>query len=200
MIGLVFLIFIAVYFLVSFLVIKGAVSWAKKRGRSNWGWGLLAGFLMYNLMFWDWIPSVMMQSYYCKTEAGFWVYKSPEEWASENPEETKVLFPKSPSMTVIESGHHIDHINQRLDYEYKKTYLWPNIIRYENRLVDLKSKAVLLKEVHFTCGPCTGTESRSVFDFRSIPRCRCAIEKRKIYGGFYTVLDSYEKLGKQNDN
>lgn len=200
MIGLMFLCFFAIYFLVSFLVVKSTVGWAKKRGRSRWGWGVLVALLMYNLMFWDWIPSVALQSYYCKTEAGFWVHKTPEQWVSENPEVAKILVSKSPSMTVVESGHHIDHVNQRLDYEYKKTHLWPNITRYENTLVDLKSKAVLLKEIHFSCGPCTGTESKSVFDFRSIPRCKCAIEKRKIYGGFYSVLDGFEKIGKQNDN
>jgi hypothetical protein len=54
-----------------FLVIKATVGWAKKRDRSAWGWGFLTAFFMYNLVFWDWIPSIALQSYYCKTQAVF---------------------------------------------------------------------------------------------------------------------------------
>jgi hypothetical protein len=200
MIGLMFLLFFAVYFVVSFLVIKGTVSWAKKRGRSRWGWGVLVALLMYNLVFWDWIPSVVLQSYYCKTEAGFWVYKSPEQWVAENPEAIKTLTYKRVSdMTVIEHGY-TDHLNQRIDRKNLKTHLWPNITRYEKSVIDVQSKTVLLREIYFKCGACTGTPINSLWDFRSIPRCECAHENRRKHGGFSTVASLYEKLGKENDN
>jgi hypothetical protein len=197
--GLLFLGFFAVYFLCSFLVIKATVSWAKKRGRSAWRWGLLATFLMYNLMFWDWIPSVVLQSYYCKTEAGFWVYKSPEQWAAENPEAIKTLtYKRVNDMTVIEHGY-TDHLNQRIDLTYKKTHLWPNISRYEDTVIDVKTNDVLIRRIYFLCGPCTGTPINSVWDFRAIPRCECALEKRKKHGGFYKQVNMYKDLGKEND-
>jgi hypothetical protein len=85
MLGLVVLLFISAYLLVSALVVWLAARWARQHNRRAWVWGGLAAFAMYNLVFWDWIPTVAMHKYYCATEAGFWVYKTPEQWAKENP-------------------------------------------------------------------------------------------------------------------
>jgi len=40
----------------------------------------LTAFVMYNLVFWDFIPTLFAHKYYCETEAGFWVYQTPEQW------------------------------------------------------------------------------------------------------------------------
>ncbi len=88
MLGLMIIIFFVVYLLVSVWVTKKAVSWAKSNNKKPWGWGGLAVFLMYNLVFWDLIPTLVMHKYYCSTQAGFWVYKTPEQWVRENPELT----------------------------------------------------------------------------------------------------------------
>jgi hypothetical protein len=85
MLGLVVLIIFAAYLLVSGIVVWLAARWAKKRDRRPWVWGGLAAFAMYNLVFWDLIPTLVMHKYYCATEAGFWVYKTPEQWVKENP-------------------------------------------------------------------------------------------------------------------
>lgn len=85
MLGLAVLFFIGVYLLISLLAIKLAARWARNRGRRGWVWGGIAAFAMYNLMFWDLIPTLIIHKYYCATEAGFWVYKTPEEWVKENP-------------------------------------------------------------------------------------------------------------------
>ena len=85
MLGLVVLFIIGVYLAVSTLVVWLVARWAKKRGHRGWVWGGLAAFAMYNLVFWDLIPTLAMHKYYCATEAGFWVYKTPEQWAKENP-------------------------------------------------------------------------------------------------------------------
>lgn len=84
MLGLVVLLFIGAYLLVSALVVWLVARWARKYHRRAWVWGGLAAFAMYNLVFWDWIPTVAMHKYYCATEAGFWVYKTPEQWAREH--------------------------------------------------------------------------------------------------------------------
>lgn len=91
MLGLVVIAFIAAYLAVSVLVVWLAVRWARRHNRRAWVWGGLAAFVMYNLMFWDWIPTVVMHRYYCSTEAGFWVYKTPEQWEKENPGVLEVL-------------------------------------------------------------------------------------------------------------
>jgi hypothetical protein len=84
MLGLVVLFVIGVYLAVSALVVLLAARWAKKRGRRGWVWGGLAALAMYNLVFWDLIPTLTMHKYYCATEAGFWVYKTPEQWVREH--------------------------------------------------------------------------------------------------------------------
>ncbi len=85
MLGLVIIAFIVAYLAVSGLVVWLAARWARKHKRRPWVWGGLAALVMYNLVFWDWIPTIAMHKYYCATQAGFWVYKTPEQWARENP-------------------------------------------------------------------------------------------------------------------
>lgn len=88
MLGLMVLVFFVAYFALSLWVMFAVLKWAAKNKRSGW-WGILALFVMYNLVFWDWIPTVVAHKYYCATQAGFWVYKTPEQWMKENPELTK---------------------------------------------------------------------------------------------------------------
>lgn len=85
MLGLMVLLVLGVYLAVSALVVWLSARWAKKRGRRGWVWGGVAAFAMYNLVFWDLIPTLAVHKYYCATEAGFWVYKTPEQWVKENP-------------------------------------------------------------------------------------------------------------------
>ena len=88
MMGLMILGALAIYLLVSVFVTRKAASWAKANNKKPWLWGGLAAFVMYNLVFWDLIPTLVMHKYYCSTQAGFWVYKTPEQWKKENPEVT----------------------------------------------------------------------------------------------------------------
>jgi hypothetical protein len=85
MIGLLIISFFIIYLLVSMVVVGLAASSAKKRNRSPWRWGGLAAFVMYSLLFWDLVPTLVIHKYYCSTEAGLWVYKTPEQWMAENP-------------------------------------------------------------------------------------------------------------------
>lgn len=85
MLILAFLLFIGLCLSPIWLVVRFAVRWAKRRGRRGWVWGSAAALAMYHLMFWDLIPTLLIHRYYCATEAGFWVYKTPEEWVKENP-------------------------------------------------------------------------------------------------------------------
>jgi hypothetical protein len=86
MIALLYFAFFAVYASVSALVISKSYQFTKSRYSKGWIGGWLAALFMYNLVFWDWIPVYVMHKYYCSTEAGFWVYKSPEQWIKENPD------------------------------------------------------------------------------------------------------------------
>lgn len=91
MMGLMILGAFVVYLLVSIWVTKKTASWAKANNKKPWLWGGLAAFVMYNLVFWDWIPTLAMHKYYCATQAGFWVYKTPEQWKAENPGKLEMM-------------------------------------------------------------------------------------------------------------
>ena len=86
MIGLLYIIFLAVYLSASIGLTY--LSYRSTAARYNKGWvgGWLAALVMYNLVFWDWIPTYVMHKYYCSTQAGFWVYTSPAQWIKENPD------------------------------------------------------------------------------------------------------------------
>jgi hypothetical protein len=75
----------ALYLLISIGVVVATIAYARKNGKRVWLWGWSAALVMYLIPFWDWIPTVAMHRYYCATEAGFWVYKTPEQWMKENP-------------------------------------------------------------------------------------------------------------------
>ena len=85
MIGLIFLAVFVLYCLVSWAVIASAISYARSHGKSvaRWGWG--AALIMYLIPFWDWIPTVAIHQFSCANSAGYWEYKSIDEWKFENP-------------------------------------------------------------------------------------------------------------------
>jgi hypothetical protein len=83
--GLVIFAAIGLYLLISIAVVCGMVRTARKNGRNAKLLGWSAALVMYLIPFWDWLPTVATHQYYCATEAGFWVYKTPEQWNKENP-------------------------------------------------------------------------------------------------------------------
>jgi hypothetical protein len=162
MLGLVVIAFIAAYLVISGLVIWLAARWARKHNRKGWVWGGLAALVMYNLVFWDWIPTLVMHRYYCATEAGFWVYKTPGQWAKENPGvlETLKPWPRSKiygdaKMSFEFKGGTVTQFNDRFGSWSKwSTNLNGLLIhRLETGIVDVKKKELLVYSVRFLSGP-----------------------------------------------
>jgi len=162
MFGLVVVFFIGLYLLISLLVIFFSARTARKHGRRGWVWGLVATFVMYNLVFWDWIPTIAMQKYYCATEAGFWVYKTPEEWAKENPGvlETLKPWPRSKIYGVNNprfelNGGTVRQYNDRFGYWSKRSENLGGLTvgRIETGIIDVKSHELLIRYIDFISGP-----------------------------------------------
>ncbi|MFC1626071.1 hypothetical protein ACFL19_00045 [Pseudomonadota bacterium] len=147
MFGLAYLIFFAAYLTVSILVIRWAVRHAKKQQKSRMLWGFVAAFIMYNLVFWDWIPTVVVHKYYCSTEAGFWVYKTLDQWKSENPGVAETLHYKIVPSQKTSYGH-MEKLNERFIEEvHKKKILFLPTTIMERRLVDVKKNELVAKEI-----------------------------------------------------
>jgi hypothetical protein len=147
--GLVVFAVMGLYLLISLGVVKGAIAYAREKGKSarRWGWG--AALVMWLIPFWDWIPTMVMHQYYCATEAGFWVYKTPEQWKQENPGvmETLVAFNDG------RSSHGAYMLNPRFNWAIKKDGpQWFNRWRWEQEIVDTKTNDVLARYVDFSTG------------------------------------------------
>jgi len=170
MFGLAYILFFAVYLAVSIFVIRWAVRHAKKRGKNAWLWGGVSAFIMYNLVFWDWLPTVAAHKYYCSTEAGFWVYKTVDSVEGRESGATEALmkYPDAPSETqYFDGGYGVTHtytLNSRFHVlDTQQDALYPlSLIRSELSLEDSKTGMVLARFVDFGTG-------NSIKDFSGMP-------------------------------
>ena len=149
------------------LVLIGATYWgyhhAAPKGSSRktrWLWAGSIFLLVYLPVFWDWIPTIVMHQYYCATDAGFWVYKSVDQWKKENPGVMDTLVHKhlSPSRSdVFENGHgrkDTYFLNKRFNWIVIQQDAFPllAIIRTEWDVIDVKTNEVLARYVDFGTG------------------------------------------------
>lgn len=154
MIFLSFLAAFVVYLIICLIVIAFASGWAKKKGRSPWRWGIGAAFVMYNLVFWDYLPTMAVYKYHCATKAGFWVYKTPEQWKAENPGVAETLTWRERSQKysapVATSGY---WLNERIVYIEKraKRYVLPVGIT-EYLIIDKQNNNILVRLIGVGAG------------------------------------------------
>ncbi len=149
---------LALYLIVSIIVVIITVRGAKKRGKSLWLWGIGAALVMYLIPFWDWIPTVVAHKYYCSTEAGFWVYKTPQQWKAENLGEFENLTSfitknSAPSERNGDMENYTDtyFLNQRFTWIVKHNgKFFPNLWRHEQEVIDIKTNEVLARYVDFS--------------------------------------------------
>ena len=158
--GLVILGALGLYLLISVGVVVWAARYARKNGKSAKRWGFGAALVMYLIPFWDWIPTVAMHQYYCATEAGFWVYKTPEQWKKENPGvmETLVANKGAPSRDEqFDDGHKRTTtylLNERFNWVVTQqdiSNVLP-IIRTEQLVTESKRNEVLARYIVFATG------------------------------------------------
>lgn len=154
MIGLLFLLAFGIYLAISVWVVKATVSWARKNGRGVKRWGFTAALFMYLLVFWDHIPTLLLHKYYCATKAGFWVYKTPEQWKKENPGVAETL-------TWTSSSPEYNAPNITRGYKLNERFAWtiqtvdmpilPVSVDYES-IVDLKNNEIVVKRINVGAG------------------------------------------------
>lgn len=147
MTGLVVIPAVLLYLLLSIVVVYLAIRYARKSGRSakRWGWG--AVLVMYLIPFWDWLPTVATHHYYCAKDAGFWVYKTVDQWKAENPGVANRLHFK---LQASRTGYgELYVLNERFAVEVhrKKAISFLPTTITEERLVDVGNGNVLAKAV-----------------------------------------------------
>ena len=140
MIGPLVLVVGAIYLALMLLATGAAYRWAANKGPSRPTRIIAAavGFLfVYLPVFWDHIPTLVMHKYYCETEAGFWIYKTLEQWKLENPGVSDTLREELDGRSS--NGAYI--LNQRFNWAVKKNGpLWLNRWRWNHEVMDGKTK------------------------------------------------------------
>jgi hypothetical protein len=149
MIGPVILFAAVLYFVISIAVVRWAIRYARNNGKSakRWGWG--AVLVMYLIPFWDWIPTVATHQFSCVKDSGFWVYKTLDQWKTENPGVADMLVATKGAPSA--DGAYI--LNQRFKRPVKRTGpLFVNRWRWEQQVIDSKTNEILARYVDFSTG------------------------------------------------
>ena len=192
MMGLMVLGFSVVYLAASVWAVKAASSWAKANNKKPWLWGGLAAFVMYNLVFWDLIPTLVAHKYYCETQAGSWVYKTPEQWKTENS-----YLELKPSNRRTYEGTDNDHIatesiNHRMNYVSKMNPAgaWLPIYKTENYLENSETKQILIQRKDYFSGY---RERNGVGQLKLWMAGKGCLDNRKDHD-FYQILEQFKNI------
>ncbi len=98
---------------------------------------------------------VAVHQYYCSTEAGFWVYKSVDQWKAENPGVIETLVMNEMPKLVSHNGDmnswtDVEQLNQRINIVSKRNGpLFLHRWRWEGEWMDSKKNEVLARYVDF---------------------------------------------------
>lgn len=135
------------------LVAVPLVIWhAKKRGHNKWAWGIGVFLLIFLPIFWDWIPTLVAHKYYCSTEAGFWVYKTVDQWKAENPGVMETLV-QADSHFISEKNISSYTLNNRFKWVMKdSSVFFLPLFQREELIVDMKNDNVLARYLDYSSG------------------------------------------------
>ena len=134
--------------------------WAKRRGYSTVkrAFCALGGFLIVYLpLMWDWIPTELAHRYYCKKEAGLWIYKTLDQWKAENPGvyETLVYNKDRPFKWVYRDKNgskYVKSLNGRINYSSETIFPFLSLNKDIFEVIDTKNDEVLAKYIDFGYG------------------------------------------------
>ncbi len=212
MIGLIVFFVIGVYLTISVLVVLWGIRFAKRKGRSPWLGGIIAALVMYNLVFWDYIPTKIMFHHYCNKEAGVWIYKTIDQWEKENPGVADTLEPydeknilknmqeiKASGDPLYDYTTELRLNNCFVEVRHKKGPLLVNVFKIEHKIVDIKTGKIMATWIDFSSGYGSnpielGTDYglKGYKVWLAEDACPCFSETHSTYSCF---RDSIQKIG-----
>lgn len=152
MIGLIYIFAFIVYALLTILVSVYAARKARQRDIAGWKWGVPTAFVMYLIVFWDHVPTLVAHKYYCDKESGFKVHKTLEQWKRENPGAAETLtyqkFPESKG----DRDRYVRHLNQRFDFIFTRTLVFLSVKQMKHQIIDTSNNEVLAEYIDYSSG------------------------------------------------
>lgn len=171
--------------------------WAKKRGRRRWPWFTAAGFFMYLLVAWEQIPTYVVGRYYCATQAGITVYKTPGQWLAENYGlENTLVLQKVPSRTYISDGESDVFLNKRLVYSVRRYLMSALPVNITTREIhDSYDKSILVRDVAVSAG----YDKRGGMGGLAFKVWTGNFLCSPGYSDFLSVMKDYAEIGREAD-
>jgi hypothetical protein len=183
---------------------------AKSNGKNPYRWAKFTFFALLVYMVWDIYPTHLALDYYCKKEAGFWVYKTLDQWKAENPGvmEKLVSYNKNPGGFNVDWPFHFEqrsdgrqliitgHINERFnEISTRQDKLGVLSIVEEDRvLLDIKKNEVIARYVDFGSGSSVrDPKNRNIKFWLQNPSCNGGRERANKFGAFYMQFRGTEK-------
>jgi len=195
MFGLVVFGLIGIYLLLLIAATVWGYRHAASKGlarKQRWLWAAGGFLLVYLPVFWDWIPTVVVHQYYCATEAGFWLYKTVDQWKKENPGVMETLI-YNKNMPYVQSPYGgATALNQRILYVFK--YEGPLLLnrwKIESEIRDSKTGEIIAREVNFSTSQERRQAGWSGWKFW-LDSERCNIEKHRDQGSFNKITAQFE--------
>lgn len=156
MIGLIILIVGVIYLVALVVVTRASYRWAKNKGlsKAKCRFAAAGGFLVVYLpVFWDHIPTLIAHQYYCETEAGFWQYKTVEQWKKENAATLKSSGDSKPPASSGKDGMYRFWTTNMFYTDLIKEMNYSHAIsREEATFYDAASHQVISRSVNFWVG------------------------------------------------
>jgi hypothetical protein len=190
--GLVILGALALYLLISILVVNAAIKHATTSGKSakRWGWG--AALVMFLIPCWDWLPTVAVHQYKCATEAGFWVYKSVDQWKVENPGVMETLVYRKDIPRLETPYGDAIKLNDRFLHIFKYEGPYPlNRWRIETQIRDSKNGELIARELDFSTSQERRRAGWSGWKFW-LDSERCSIQSHRDQGAIDQITPQVE--------
>jgi hypothetical protein len=155
-IGLIFLFIIGIYLIIVIAApfIARRIAKAFNAPPAVMKWAGVAGFLAVTLpIFWDWIPTVVAHNYYCKKDAGVFVYKTVEQWKTANPGVAEgLIYDDRKSVSEIGKDGQRYVLNQRIAMASTSSTLDWGIVESKQSLVDRLDDKLLSEHKDYSTG------------------------------------------------
>lgn len=169
MIGLMLALFTLIFFALILLAYIKISNILLEQGKSSKFANILAAgtvlFLSLPLT-WDTIPTWIAFEYFAHKEAGVTVFKTLEQWKSENPGIAETLEPYKLTIKdvrgeefILENGFSRVRLNERFSYDSKSKLLFLSVKLTEHQIVDMKNENIVFRFVVITSGNSGGLAS-----------------------------------------